>query len=222
MLNFSKTPEKNIIMNAQTKESQNNITPQMSIDILKQGNLRFQKNIKADRNLIEQVTETSTGQFPFATILSCIDSRVSSELIFDQGIGDIFSVRIAGNFVNDDILGSMEFACKLAGTKLIVVLGHTACGAVKGACDDAKLGKLTGMLEKIKPAVKAVKTPEDNSLRNSSNIDFVNKVAKENVHLTIEAILRESDVLKEMHDSKELKIVGGMYRIQDGGVEFFE
>ena len=194
-------------MNAQTKESQNNITPQMSIDILKQGNLRFQKNIKADRNLIEQVTETSTGQFPFATILSCIDSRVSSELIFDQGIGDIFSVRIAGNFVNDDILGSMEFACKLAGTKLIVVLGHTACGAVKGACDDAKLGKLTGMLEKIKPAVKAVKTPEDNSLRNSSNIDFVNKVAKENVHLTIEAILRESDVLKEMHDSKELKIV---------------
>tara|TARA_B110000483_G_scaffold107047_1_gene130661 strand:- start:20203 stop:20832 length:630 start_codon:yes stop_codon:yes gene_type:complete len=209
-------------MNAQTKESQNNITPQMSIDILKQGNLRFQKNIKADRNLIEQVTETSTGQFPFATILSCIDSRVSSELIFDQGIGDIFSVRIAGNFVNDDILGSMEFACKLAGTKLIVVLGHTACGAVKGACDDAKLGKLTGMLEKIKPAVKAVKTPEDNSLRNSSNIDFVNKVAKENVHLTIEAILRESDVLKEMHDLKELKIVGGMYRIQDGGVEFFE
>ena len=209
-------------MNAQTKESQNNITPQMSIDILKQGNLRFQKNIKADRNLIEQVTETSTGQFPFATILSCIDSRVSSELIFDQGIGDIFSVRIAGNFVNDDILGSMEFACKLAGTKLIVVLGHTACGAVKGACDDAKLGKLTGMLEKIKPAVKAVKTPEDNSLRNSSNIDFVNKVAKENVHLTIEAILRESDVLKEMHDLKELKIVLGMYRIQDGGVEFFE
>ena len=209
-------------MNAQTKESQNNITPQMSIDILKQGNLRFQKNIKADRNLIEQVTETSTGQFPFATILSCIDSRVSSELIFDQGIGDIFSVRIAGNFVNDDILGSMEFACKLAGTKLIVVLGHTACGAVKGACDDAKLGKLTGMLEKIKPAVKAVKTPEDNSLRNSSNIDFVNKVAKENVNLTIEAILRESDVLKEMHDLKELKIVGGMYRIQDGGVEFFE
>ena len=165
-------------MNTQTKESQNSLTPQMSIEILKEGNLRFQKNIKADRNLIKQVSETSTGQFPFATILSCIDSRVSSELIFDQGIGDIFSARIAGNFVNDDILGSMEFACKLAGTKLILVLGHTACGAVKGACDDAKLGKLTGMLEKIKPAVRAVKIPKDNTLRNSSNIDFVNNVAK--------------------------------------------
>jgi carbonic anhydrase len=209
-------------MNAQTKESQNSLTPQMSIEILKEGNLRFQKNIKADRNLIKQVSETSTGQFPFATILSCIDSRVSSELIFDQGIGDIFSARIAGNFVNDDILGSMEFACKLAGTKLILVLGHTACGAVKGACDDAKLGKLTGMLEKIKPAVRAVKIPKDNTLRNSSNIDFVNNVAKKNVLLTIDTILRESDVLKEMHDLKELKIIGGMYDIKNGAVDFFE
>jgi len=209
-------------MNTQTKESQNSLTPQMSIEILKEGNLRFQKNIKADRNLIKQVSETSTGQFPFATILSCIDSRVSSELIFDQGIGDIFSARIAGNFVNDDILGSMEFACKLAGTKLILVLGHTACGAVKGACDDAKLGKLTGMLEKIKPAVRAVKIPKDNTLRNSSNIDFVNNVAKKNVLLTIDTILRESDVLKEMHDLKELKIIGGMYDIKNGAVDFFE
>tara|TARA_B100000768_G_C11239909_1_gene359005 strand:- start:17 stop:646 length:630 start_codon:yes stop_codon:yes gene_type:complete len=209
-------------MKAQTKESQSTMTPQMSIEILKEGNLRFQKNIKADRNLIKQVADTSTGQFPFATILSCIDSRVSPELIFDQGIGDIFSARIAGNFVNDDILGSMEFACKLAGTKLILVLGHTACGAIKGACDDAKLGKLTGMLEKIKPAVRAVKTPEENSSRNSSNIDFVNNVAKENVLLTIDTILRESDVLREMHDSKELKIVGGMYDIQEGEVDFFE
>ena len=209
-------------MKAQTKESQSTMTPQMSIEILKEGNLRFQKNIKADRNLIKQVADTSTGQFPFATILSCIDSRVSPELIFDQGIGDIFSARIAGNFVNDDILGSMEFACKLAGTKLILVLGHTACGAIKGACDDAKLGKLTGMLEKIKPAVRAVKTPEENSSRNSSNIDFVNNVAKENVLLTIDTILRESHVLREMHDSKELKIVGGMYDIQEGEVDFFE
>lgn len=209
-------------MKAQTKESQSTMTPQMSIEILKEGNLRFQKNIKADRNLIKQVADTSTGQFPFATILSCIDSRVSPELIFDQGIGDIFSARIAGNFVNDDILGSMEFACKLAGTKLILVLGHTSCGAIKGACDDAKLGKLTGMLEKIKPAVRAVKTPEENSSRNSSNIDFVNNVAKENVLLTIDTILRESDVLREMHDSKELKIVGGMYDIQEGEVDFFE
>ena len=149
------------LMKAHTKETQALMTPEKSLQTLKDGNLRFQKSLKEDRNLIEQVTDTSKGQYPFATILSCIDSRVSSELIFDQGIGDIFSVRIAGNFVNEDILGSMEFACKLAGTKLILVLGHTSCGAVKGACDDAKLGNLTAMLEKIKPAVNAVKSPEE-------------------------------------------------------------
>ena len=146
-------------MKAHTKETQATMTPAKSLQFLKEGNLRFQNNLKANRNLLEQVNDTSEGQFPFATILSCIDSRVSAELIFDQGLGDIFSVRIAGNFVNQDILGSMEFACKLAGTKLVVVLGHTACGAVKGACDDAKLGNLTGMLSKIKPAVKAVSEP---------------------------------------------------------------
>ncbi len=143
-------------MKAHTKETQATMTPESSLAVLKEGNKRFQENLKADRDLMEQVKDTSGGQFPFATVLSCIDSRVSSELIFDQGIGDIFSVRIAGNFVNEDILGSMEFACKLAGTKLIVVLGHTACGAVKGACDDARLGNLTTLLEKIKPAVNAV------------------------------------------------------------------
>ncbi|CAI8292739.1 MAG: Carbonic anhydrase 2 [Owenweeksia sp. TMED14] len=209
-------------MKAQTKENQLAMTPEMSLRFLKEGNKRFQNNIKADRSLIQQVEETSGGQFPFATILSCIDSRVSAELIFDQGIGDIFSARIAGNFVNDDILGSMEFACKLAGTKLIVVLGHTSCGAIKGACDDAKLGKLTGMLEKIKPAVRAVKDPQDKSVRNSSNIGFVNDVAIKNVHFTVDAILKESNVLKEMHESKELKIVGAMYDINDGSVEFFK
>jgi carbonic anhydrase len=209
-------------MKAQTKETQTSMTSEKSLQELKEGNKRFQANQKADRNLKEQVADTSGGQYPFATILSCIDSRLSSELIFDQGIGDIFSARIAGNFVNDDILGSMEFACKLAGTKLIVILGHTSCGAVKGACDDAKLGKLTGMLEKIKPAVNSVYEPEDPSLRNSSNIEFVNNVAEKNVHLTIDKIKADSEVLAAMVKNNEIKIVGGMYDIQSGAVTFYE
>lgn len=209
-------------MKAHTKETQLEMTPVKSLQYLKDGNKRFQDNLKANRNLKEQVTDTSKGQYPFATILSCIDSRVSSELIFDQGIGDVFSARIAGNFVNDDILGSMEFACKLAGTKLIVVLGHTACGAVKGACDDAKLGKLTGMLDKIKPAVNAVTSPQDSSLRNSSNIDFVNNVAAKNVELTIDKIIKDSAVLAEMKQNGEINIVGGMYDIHTGAVTFYE
>ncbi len=209
-------------MKAHTKETQASITPDSAIQLLKEGNIRFQEKSKADRDLMEQVKATSQGQYPFATILSCIDSRVSSELIFDQGIGDIFSARIAGNFVNDDILGSMEFACKLAGTKLILVLGHTACGAVKGACDDAKLGKLTGMLSKIKPAVNAVSSPQDASLRNSSNIDFVNEVAKKNVELTMDKIVEGSQVLAEMQSKGEIKIVGGMYNIHSGAVRFYD
>ena len=168
-------------MEAQTKETQDKMTPDKSLNELKLGNQRFVSKNQLNRDLLQQVKETSTGQYPFATILSCIDSRVSSELIFDQGIGDIFSVRIAGNFVNEDILGSMEFACKLAGTKLIVVLGHTACGAVKGACDHARLGNLTALINKIEPAVDAVIEPQDKSLRNSSNIEFVNRVAEKNV-----------------------------------------
>lgn len=197
------------------------MTPEKSLQVLKEGNKRFQENLKTSRNLLEQVEDTSKGQYPFATILSCIDSRVSSELIFDQGFGDIFSVRIAGNFVNEDILGSMEFACKLAGTKLIVVLGHTSCGAVKGACDNAKLGNLTGMLDKIKPAVNAVSLPEESNLRNSKNIEFVNDVAKKNVELTIDRILKESDVLAQMKKDKDIDIVGGMYDIKTGAVSFY-
>ena len=209
-------------MKAHTKETQATMTPQKSLQHLKDGNLRFQNNLKANRNLIEQVNDTSDGQFPFATILSCIDSRVSAELVFDQGVGDIFSVRIAGNFVNPDILGSMEFACKLAGTKLIVVLGHTACGAVKGACDDAKLGNLTGMLAKIKPAVNAVTEPKDPNVRNSKNIEFVNSVADKNVQFTINRIIEESEVLAEMQSNNEIKIIGAMYDIHTGTVKFFE
>jgi carbonic anhydrase len=212
---------KQIIMKAHTKETQEKMTPQEALNTLKEGNQRFQNNIKANRNLSEQVSDTSSGQYPFATILSCIDSRVSSELIFDQGIGDIFSARVAGNFVNEDILGSMEFACKLAGTKAIVVLGHTACGAIKGACDDAKLGNLTGLLNKLKPAVNAVLEPKEASLRNSSNMNFVNEVSNKNVHMTIDNIRNQSPILKEMEDKGEITIVGAMYDIADGSVTFY-
>src|SRR6056297_79919 len=140
-------------MKAHTKETQATITPEKSLQFLKEGNQRFQENLKAHRNLLEQVNDTSEGQFPFATILSCIDSRVSAELVFDQGLGDIFSIRIAGNFINDDILGSLEFACKVAGSKLIVVLGHTRCGAIQAACNGVKGGYIGKMLENIAPAV---------------------------------------------------------------------
>lgn len=209
-------------MKAHTRETQATMTPQKALQYLKEGNQRFQNNLKANRNLLEQVNDTSDGQFPFATILSCIDSRVSAELVFDQGLGDIFSVRIAGNFVNEDILGSMEFASKLAGTKLIVVLGHTSCGAVKGACDDAKMGNLTKLIEKITPAVNAVTEPSDSSLRNSKNLDFVDTVSKKNVELTIERIHAESPILSEMEKSGEILIIGAMYDINTGAVVFFE
>ncbi|TDL99393.1 MAG: carbonic anhydrase [Flavobacteriaceae bacterium] len=165
---------------------------------------------------------TRDGQFPFATILSCIDSRVSAELVFDQGLGDIFSIRIAGNFVNQDILGSMEFACKIAGSKLIVVLGHTSCGAIKGACDDAKMGNLTHLLEKIKPAVASVKLPEEPANRTSKNDQFVDEVAKNNVSLAIDKIRIESPILKEMEDKGEIKIVGALYDVHNGRVDFYE
>jgi len=207
-------------MKAHTRETQATMTPQKSLQYLQEGNQRFQNNLKANRNLLEQVNDTSEGQFPFATILSCIDSRVSAELVFDQGLGDIFSVRIAGNFVNEDILGSMEFACKLVGTKLIVVLGHTACGAVKGACDNAKMGNLTKLLEKITPAVNAVLEPKDISLRNSRNLEFVDNVAEKNVLLTIDRIHNESPILTEMEKNGEIKIIGAMYDINTGTVAF--
>ena len=208
-------------MNAHTKDTQDKMTPQLAKNTLVEGNTRFVQGQQAGRDLMSQVKQTSTGQYPFATVLSCIDSRVSSELIFDQGIGDIFSVRIAGNFVNEDILGSMEFACKLAGTKLVVVLGHTACGAVKGACDHARLGNLTALINKIEPAVEAVTEPADESQRNSSNIDFVNEVAKKDVYMTIDNIRESSQVLKEMEDAGEIEIVGGMYDIKTGEVIFY-
>ena len=198
------------------------MTPEKSIEALKEGNKRFQNSFSADRDLLEQVKDTTQGQFPFATVLSCIDSRIPVEMVFDQGIGDLFSVRIAGNFINDDILGSMEFACKLAGSKVVVVLGHTSCGAVKGACYGAELGKLTGMLNKIKPAVNAVVHPTNIAERTSANIDFVNEVAAKNVDFSIEGIRSGSEVLAEMERNGEIKIVGAMYDVATGKVTFYE
>ena len=207
-------------MKAHTKQTQEAMSPDAALKGLKDGNKRFITSTQVSRDLMQQVAETSTGQYPFATVLHCIDSRVSAELVFDQGIGDLFSIRIAGNFVNEDILGSMEFATKLAGTKVVVVLGHTACGAVKGACDHAKLGNLTGMLEKITPAVTAVTEPADVALRTSSNIDFVNRVAVKNVHMAIDNLRAMSPVLKEMEAAGDIKVVGAMYHIENGQVDF--
>lgn len=207
-------------MRTHTKATQGSLTPEQALEILKEGNERFVKNIKANRNLLEQVIETSTGQFPFAAILSCIDSRTSAELIFDQGLGDIFSIRIAGNVLNDDILGSMEYACKLSGSKLIVVLGHTKCGAISGACDHVELGYVTQLLEKIQPAIALEKETTEN--RNSSNQDFVLNVSRNNVNLVVKAIRASSPILKELESHQQIKIIGGLYHLDTGKVDFFE
>src|SRR4029078_9003907 len=169
-------------MRTYTKETQDGLTPELALDILKEGNKRFVNNIKANRNLLQQFNETSAGQFPFAAILSCIDSRTSAELIFDQGLGDILSIRIAGNILNEDILGSMELACLIAGSKLIVVLGHTKCGAIEGACNQIEIGHITKLLSKIKPAIQQeIRTKTD---RTGSNVSFVRNVTINNVLLT--------------------------------------
>ena len=207
-------------MKTLTKEMQNAITPSMALNLLKDGNKRFVNNLKFNRNLLQQANETSDGQHPFAVILSCIDSRTSAELIFDQGLGDIFSIRIAGNIVNEDILGSMEFGCKVAGAKAIVVLGHKKCGAIKGACDNVALGNLTGLIEKIKPAVDQETTTTEN--RTSSNAKFVENVAELNVSLSVKNILLKSPLIAEMVKNEEITIVGGVQDISSGEVKFFE
>ena len=206
-------------MKTLTKEMQDAITPSMALDLLKEGNIRFVNNLKVNRNLVQQANETSDGQHPFAVILSCIDSRTSAELIFDQGLGDVFSVRIAGNIINEDILGSMEFGCKVAGSKLIVVLGHTKCGAVKGACDHVEMGNLTSLLTKIRPAVDEEQTTKEN--RNSGNAGFVEKVAVINVKRSVNAILERSTILKEMLEKGEISVVGANHDISTGQVTFF-
>jgi carbonic anhydrase len=207
-------------MKTLNKEIQSAITPRQALEILKEGNNRFINNLKAHRNLLEQVNETRDGQWPFATILSCIDSRTSAELIFDQGLGDVFSVRIAGNIVNTDILGSMEFACKVAGSKLIVVLGHTKCGAVKGACDHVEMGNLTELLSKIQPAVYQEKTTTEN--RTSSNANFVENVAEINVKRNVKNIIERSFVLEKMIENGEIGIVGAIHDIETGNVSFYD
>jgi carbonic anhydrase len=207
-------------MKTLTKEMQSAITPAVALEILKDGNKRFISNLKINRNLLQQANETSDGQHPFAVILSCIDSRTSAELIFDQGLGDVFSVRIAGNIVNEDILGSMEFGCKVAGAKIIVVLGHTKCGAVKGACDNVTLGNLTSLISKIKPAVDQESVTTEN--RNSSNGIFVENVAELNVSLSEKNILLKSPIIAEMVKNGDIGIVGGIHDITTGEVKFFE
>ena len=207
-------------MKTLNKEMQSAITPSVALEILKDGNKRFVGNLKINRNLLQQANETSDGQHPFAVILSCIDSRTSAELIFDQGLGDVFSIRIAGNIVNEDILGSMEFGCKVAGAKIIVVLGHTKCGAVKGACDNVALGNLTGLIAKIKPAVEQESITAEN--RNSSNGVFVENVAELNVSLSVKNILLKSPIIAEMVKNGDIGIVGGIHEITTGEVKFFE
>jgi carbonic anhydrase len=203
----------------QSAESQAAITPFQAIEMLKEGNARFTSDASVNRDFQSQVTATAGGQYPFAAVVSCIDSRIPTEIIFDQGIGDIFNARIAGNFVNEDILGSLEFACKVAGAKAIVVMGHTSCGAVKGACDKAELGNLTQMLEKITPAVDAVETAEGTD-RSSANAAFVDAVAAKNVELTLANIKKNSPVLSEMIEAKEVEIIGAMYNVASGEVSF--
>jgi carbonic anhydrase len=207
-------------MKTLNKELQASISPRQALEILKNGNNRFVSNLQAHRNLLEQVNDTRDGQWPFATILSCIDSRTSAELIFDQGLGDIFSVRIAGNIVNTDILGSMEFACKVAGSKLIVVLGHSKCGAVKGACDHVEMGNLTELLSKIQPAVYEEKQTKDN--RNAANPTFVENVAEINVKRNVKNIIERSFILEQMIEKGEIGIVGAMHNIETGEVVFYE
>lgn len=206
-------------MKTLTKEMQAAITPSRALELLKEGNKRFVNNLKVNRNLLQQANETSDGQHPFAVILSCIDSRTSAELIFDQGLGDIFSVRIAGNIINEDILGSMEFGCKVAGSKIIVVLGHTKCGAVKGACDHVEMGNLTALLTKIRPAVDDETLTKEN--RNSKNAAFVENVATINVKRTVKSIMERSPILKEMIEGGQIGIVGGSHDISTGEVIFY-
>lgn len=207
-------------MKTLNKELQASITPRKALEILKEGNNRFVHNLKAHRDLLEQVNDTRDGQWPFATILSCIDSRTSAELIFDQGLGDVFSVRIAGNIVNTDILGSMEFACKVAGSKLIVVLGHTKCGAVKGACDHVEMGNLTELLSKIQPSVYQEKETTTN--RNASNAPFVENVSQINVKRSVKNIIERSYILEQMVENGEIGIVGAMHNIETGEVSFYD
>jgi carbonic anhydrase len=207
-------------MRTLTKEMQAHLTPAKALELLKDGNKRFVSNLKINRNLLQQVNETAEGQHPFAFILSCIDSRTSAELIFDQGLGDIFSCRIAGNILNSDILGSMEFACQIAGSKIIVVLGHTKCGAIKGACDGVEMGNLTTLLAKVKPAINTLNQGFENLIADKA--EFVERVSKSNVRLVLQEIPARSPIVAQLLERGEVALVGGMYDVETGRVEFYE
>jgi carbonic anhydrase len=209
-------------MKAHTSVTQSSITPVQAIEFLKEGNERFVNNLKANRDLLQQANETRDGQWPFAVILSCIDSRTSAELIFDQGLGDIFSIRIAGNVVNTDIIGSLEFACKVAGSKLVVVLGHSKCGAIKGACDHVEMGNLTELLSKIQPAVYEEDSTSDKAKRNSKNPEFVENVATINIRRSVKAIVNRSYILEQMIEAGEIAIIGAKHDLDTGQVTFLE
>ena len=202
-----------------TAKQQKALTPSKVVKLLVEGNKRFQENNLTARDHSAQVRKAVHGQFPKAIVLSCVDSRVPVEDVFDRGIGDIFVARVAGNFVNEDILGSMEFACKVSGSKVILVLGHEHCGAVKSAIDNVKLGNITPMLKKIRPAVKAVKYKGD---RSSANEEFVHLVCEQNVRHTIDQIRKKSPILAEMEEKKQLKIVGAVYDMDTGAVELLK
>lgn len=203
-----------------TQASQAAITPEIALQRLKDGNERFVSGNGIVRSLPTQVAATGKGQFPYATVLSCIDSRAAPELVFDQGIGDIFSPRVAGNFLNDDILGSMEFGSKVAGSRLIVVLGHTSCGAIKGACDNVQLGYVSALVKALQPAVASV--PDDGGERNSKNAAFVEEVAQANVEITVEEVLDRSEILRDMAAKGQIKVVGAMLDVETGKVTFTE
>lgn len=209
-------------MKTHTSETQATITPARALEFLKEGNARFVNNLRVNRNLLQQANDTRDGQWPFATIVSCIDSRTSSELIFDQGLGDIFSVRIAGNVVNTDVVGSLEFACHIAGSKLIVVMGHTSCGAIKGACDHVEIGNLTELLSKIQPAVYEENRTPDPGQRNSRNPAFVENVADLNVRRSVRTIVNRSYILEHLIEAGKVAIIGAKHDLASGVVTFFD
>lgn len=203
-------------MKTHTKEFLATLTPQTAFEVLKEGNKRFINNLKVNRNLLQLLDEIQDGQYPFAVVLSCMDSRTSTELIFDQGLGDIFSIRIAGNVVNDDIVGSMEYACNVVGSKLIVVLGHSRCGAIAGAVDGVEMGNLTGLLEKIKPAIEKA----DGNHEHSPHPIHNEKVAFANVLNSMDEILERSSIIRTLYKEGKIGLVGGMYSVENGRVHF--
>ncbi len=205
-------------MKTHTKEFFENLTPIDAYEVLKEGNRRFVNNLKVNRNLLQQMNETANGQYPFAVALSCMDSRTCVELVFDQGLGDIFSIRIAGNVVNDDIVGSMEYACKVVGSKLIVVIGHTRCGAIKGACDNVQLGNLSGLLEKIKPAMEKT----DSFGKDLDIAGHAERVAYSNVVHSMDEILERSSIIRSLYREGKIGIVGGIYSVENGKVHFIK